>query len=89
MRACLTNRRLGLQTGVYSMTVTPLPSNTLRLISTADYHRMAEVGILTADEQVELISGHIVQKMPKGPAHRALCRRMEKLLQYRLKEQAI
>lgn len=71
------------------MTVTPLPGNTLRLISTADYHRMAEVGILAADEQVELLAGQIVQKMPKGPAHSALCKRMEKLLERRLGDQAL
>ncbi|MEO0488267.1 MAG: Uma2 family endonuclease, partial [Cyanobacteria bacterium J06659_2] len=50
----------------------------------ADYHRMAEVGILTADEQLELIAGQIIQKMPKGPAHSALCKRIEKLLEHRL-----
>jgi Uma2 family endonuclease len=71
------------------MTVTPLPRNTLRLISTVDYHRMAEVGILAADEQVELLAGQIVQKMPKGPAHSALCKRMEKLLERQLGDQAL
>ncbi len=71
------------------MTVTPLPRSTLRLISTVDYHRMAEVGILAADEQVELLAGQIVQKMPKGPAHSALCKRMEKLLERRLEDQAL
>jgi len=61
----------------------------LRLISTADYHRMAAVGILGADEQVELIAGQIIQKMPKGPAHSALCKRLEKLLEHRLGEQVL
>lgn len=61
----------------------------LRLISTADYHRMAEVGILGADEQVELIAGQIIHKMPKGPAHSALCKRIEKLLEHRLSEQVL
>jgi Uma2 family endonuclease len=71
------------------MTVTPLPRNALRLISTVDYHRMAEAGILAADEQVELLAGQIVQKMPKGPAHSALCKRMEKLLEPRLGDRAL
>ncbi|NET36738.1 MAG: hypothetical protein F6K19_32705 [Cyanothece sp. SIO1E1] len=50
---------------------------------------MAEVGILAADEQVELIAGQIIQKMPKGPAHSALCKRIEKLLERLLGEQVL
>jgi Uma2 family endonuclease len=70
--------------------ITAAPSPTpLRLISTADYHRMAEVGILGADEQVELIAGQILQKMPKGPAHSALCKRLEKLLERLLADQVL
>lgn len=71
------------------MTITPFAPNTLRLITTADYHRMAEVGILAADEQVELIAGQIVQKMPKDPAHSALCKRLEKLIERQLGEQVL
>jgi len=37
------------------MIATSLSSVNLRLITTADYHRMAEIGILGADEQVELM----------------------------------
>ena len=33
------------------------------------YERMAEVGILTEDDRVELINGIVVIKMAKGPAH--------------------
>ena len=50
---------------------------------------MAEVGILAADETVELMAGQIVQKMPKVPAHSALCKRIEKLLERRLEEQVL
>jgi len=50
---------------------------------------MAEVGILAADEQVELLAGQIVQQRLKGPAHSALCKRMEKLLERRLGDQAL
>ncbi|MEB3161547.1 MAG: Uma2 family endonuclease, partial [Synechocystis sp.] len=71
------------------MTVTPLPANQIRLISTAEYHHMAEVGILGADEQVELITGQIVHKMPKGPVHSALCKRIEKLLERRLADNVL
>ncbi|WP_309224541.1 Uma2 family endonuclease [Halomicronema sp. CCY15110] len=66
----------------------PSPSQ-LRLLSVADYYRMAEVGILSADEQVELLAGQIIQKMPKGPAHSALCKRLEKLLEQRLGDQVL
>lgn len=50
---------------------------------------MAEVGILAADERVELIARQILQKMPKGPAHSALCKRLEKLLEGRLGDRAL
>ncbi|MEM8642631.1 MAG: hypothetical protein AAGG51_28010 [Cyanobacteria bacterium P01_G01_bin.54] len=71
------------------MTVTVLAPIELRLISTADYHQMAAVGILAEDEQVELIAGQIIQKMPKGPAHSALRKIIEKLLESLLGEQGL
>ena len=49
------------------MTALITTQSDIRLITTADYHRMAEVGILAANERVELIAGQIIQKMPKGP----------------------
>jgi Uma2 family endonuclease len=33
------------------------------------YHRMFEVGILTEDDDVELLNGWIVHKMPRNPPH--------------------
>ena len=39
---------------------------------------MAETGILGADEQVQLLARQIIQKMPKGAAHSALYKRVEK-----------
>lgn len=71
------------------MTPTPLAVSDLRLITIAEYHRMAEVGILAGDEQVELIAGQIIHKMPKGPAHSALCKRIEKLLEHQLGDQIL
>ena len=71
------------------MTLASAKATPIRLITTADYHRMAEVGIIAADERLELIAGQIVKKMPKGPAHSALCKRIEKLLEHRLGEQVL
>ena len=70
------------------ITIAPIAQD-LRLITVAEYHQMAEAGILAADEQVELLAGHIIQKMPKGPAHSAFCKRIEKLLERSLGERIL
>lgn len=38
-------------------------------LSVAQYHRMIDLGLLTADDPVELLEGILVQKMPKNPPH--------------------
>ncbi len=53
----------------------------IRRLSVTDYRRLAEVGILEPDEQVELISGQIFQKMVKNPPHSAANKRIERLLE--------
>ena len=43
-----------------------------RRFSADEFERMAEAGILTRDERVELIAGEIVVMSPKGRAHEVL-----------------
>ena len=43
-------------------------------LSVAQYHAMIRLGILTADDPVELIEGQLIAKMPKNPLHRATTR---------------
>ena len=46
----------------------------------AEYHRMAEVGILGEDSRVELIRGQIVDKAPIGAPHLGMVNRLNRLL---------
>ncbi len=59
-------------------TETALP---LRLWTVAEYHRMAELGLLEPTEKVELIAGQIIRKMaPQRTAHSTAIRIMQSLL---------
>ncbi|MBC7971528.1 MAG: Uma2 family endonuclease [Verrucomicrobia bacterium] len=60
----------------------------IRLITVAEYHKMAEAGILDSDERVELIDGQILKMAAKGTAHSSATTRTEKLLEQRLEGQA-
>lgn len=57
--------------------------------SVADYHRMAEVGILDEDDPVELIDGEIVYMSPVGVLHAGTINRLTKLLERSLGDVAV
>ena len=48
---------------------------TKKLFSVHEYYRMADAGILTADDRVELIDGEIIQMSPTGNRHNACVNR--------------
>lgn len=54
-----------------------------------EYHRMAAAGILTHDDQVELIEGEIIEMSPTGPLHAALSRRLDRVLGRLVGERAL
>src|SRR4051794_26033814 len=46
-----------------------VPSFPVRRFTVAEYERMAEIGLLTEDDSVELLEGWIVPKTTKYPRH--------------------
>jgi Uma2 family endonuclease len=46
-----------------------------RKFTVEQYHQMAEAGILTEDDRVELIRGEIVEMSPVGRRHAACVKR--------------
>jgi Uma2 family endonuclease len=60
-----------------------------RRFTREEYHRMAEVGILTRRDRVELIRGEIITMSPQGRRHRAFIDNLNQLLITRLAGRAI
>ena len=60
-----------------------------RAFTVDEYHRMAEAGILSRDDRVELIDGEIVRMSPIGSPHAACVDRLTALLTARLRRRAI
>ncbi len=54
-----------------------------------DYHRMAEAGILTEGDRVELIEGEVIHMSPIGSAHASRVKKLNRLLSLELGERAI
>ena len=57
-----------------------------RLINVDEYYRMAETGILTEADRVELIHGEILNMSPIGSKHAAVVDRLSKILHQHLSE---
>src|SRR5262249_19731182 len=47
-----------------------------RRFSVAEYHRLIQVGILTEDDNLELLEGYLVHKMPRNPPHDATLQKL-------------
>ena len=60
-----------------------------RAFTTDEFHRMAEAGILSEDDRVELIDGEIVQMSPIGSSHAACVDRLNALFTRRLGKRVI
>jgi Uma2 family endonuclease len=52
-----------------SATALKMPPEPTWPISVARYHKMIAAGVLTEEDQVELLEGWILPKMPKNPPH--------------------
>lgn len=59
-----------------------------RLWTVEEYHRLIEAGILTIDDKVELLDGHIVEMSPQYPPHAATTQRCDRYFQNLLQERA-
>jgi Uma2 family endonuclease len=51
-----------------------------RLLTVSEYHKMAEAGILTEDDRVELINGEIITMSPINSLHAGHVKRINALL---------
>lgn len=60
-----------------------------RRFTVDEYYRMAEAGILTEDDRVELIEGEIVQISPLGPSHAGTVKHLNAVLTARLGPRAV
>jgi len=50
------------------------------LLTTADYHELGRLGVLSEDDRVELIEGRVVPMAPIGPRHAGCTNYLNSLL---------
>jgi Uma2 family endonuclease len=48
--------------------------------SVAEYHKLIEIGVLTEDDDLELLDGYLVNKMPRNPPHDAAIQKIQRRL---------
>jgi Uma2 family endonuclease len=60
-----------------------------RLFTVSEYHSMAEAGILSEDDRVELIEGEIYRMAPIGSRHAGCVKRLNRLLSRELGDRAL
>ncbi len=60
-----------------------------RLFTTWDYHRMADAGVLSEDDRVELIDGEIIEMTPIGSSHAGCVNALSDLLRRGLGQSVI
>jgi Uma2 family endonuclease len=58
-----------------------MTSIAVRRLTVGDYHRMAEAGIFSADERVELLDGNLISMAAKGTAHSSATTRTRKVVE--------
>src|ERR1700746_3232507 len=51
-----------------------------RRLSGSEYHRLIELGILTEDDNLELLEGYLVHKMSRNPPHDAALQLIQETL---------
>ena len=51
-----------------------------RRFSVAEYHKLIEIGVLTEDDNLELLDGYLVHKMSRNPPHDAAIQKIMKRL---------
>jgi hypothetical protein len=51
-----------------------------RRFSVAEYHKLIEIGILTEDDNLELLEGYLVHKMSRNPPHDATLQLIQDML---------
>jgi len=69
-------------------TATHTRHDSRRRFSVDDYYRMADVGILSGDDRVELLDGQVVEMSPIGTRHAVCVAKLGKVIALQLSGQA-